>query len=98
MTQTLDQLSAAATEGEWSISGLEQSTQIWAETYVGETRDYDGNDADFIVALVNAYRTGHLVAVQADEQRCPNCAVKFHEIVDVDAHISALAAKGTGDE
>ena len=66
MTQTLEQLSAAATQGEWTISGLEQSTQIWAETYVGETRDYNGNDADFIVALVNAYRTGQLVAVADD--------------------------------
>lgn len=94
MTQTLEQLSAAATEGEWSYRPLEhddwgivrgEEIDLWEwksrpiiaqfrgrqdEKELSEHRlnktDPWGADAKFVVALVNLYRTGQIVAVSDD--------------------------------
>lgn len=70
---TLEQLSAAATQGEWTLE--EEYTDLGrkilaitnsaCENIVGE---YPASEADaaFICALANAYRTGQLVAVADD--------------------------------
>ena len=65
----LKALSDAATQGVWRTYSLDQSTQILSETYVGETRDYHGDDATFITALVNAYRAGTIGATAAAEAK-----------------------------
>lgn len=57
MTLDLDKLEALrakATPGEWRVIKIEQESQIWSGTYVGKTRDYQGDDAALIVAAVNA--------------------------------------------
>ena len=84
---TLEQLSAAATEGEWTVE-LDTRTELCRATgdELSYTAGYDISgtsqvvgcegilggpegeaNAAFIVALVNAYRTGQLVAVQPDD-------------------------------
>ena len=73
---TLDQLSAAATQGEWvadnhvimlspatTVACLENFNQ-WGDR---KPTGNEANDAVFICALVNAYRTGHLVKAQPDD-------------------------------
>ena len=62
---TLDQLSAAATGGEWE---LRHDDEIWGNEGHGDIQLVTAHsiDAAFIVALVNAYRTGQLVAVADD--------------------------------
>jgi len=64
----LKALSDAATQGVWRTYSLDQRTQILSETYVGETRDYHGDDAAMIVALVNAYRAGTIGDTAAAEK------------------------------
>lgn len=59
--EALEALSKKAPQGEWRTRRLDQSTQILAKIYVGETPDYNGDAANFVVALVNAYRTGQLI-------------------------------------
>jgi len=92
---TLEQLSAAATQGEWSVFEYDAGSHIYdaggfptpsiqceeadcaivhwdgfkQEYWVsanGNAKQIEANAA-FIVALVNAYRTGQLVAVQPDD-------------------------------
>ena len=77
---TLEQLSAAATQGEWNhlgycgqdgnIQGPRQE-QIASLSSAWGKSDQTGHqcfaNAKFIVALVNLYRTGQLVEVQADD-------------------------------
>ena len=94
MTQTLEQLSAAATGGEWTVFEYDAGSYIYdaggfptpsiqceeADCAIvhwdGFKQQYwvsaNGNakqisaNAEFIVTLVNAYRTGQLVAVSDD--------------------------------
>jgi len=75
MMQTLDQLSAAATEGEWvadnHVITLSPATTVACLVNYNQFGDEfpivnEEADAAFIVALVNAYRTGQLVAVADD--------------------------------
>lgn len=56
LLETLRALAPVVTPGEWIASDLDQSAQIWSSAcgYVGETRDYHGNDATAIVTLRNA--------------------------------------------
>jgi len=69
----------------------------WRDAPDGGEAEFKAN-GDFACALVNLYRTGQLVmaddAAVEREQRCPNCGVRFSEVVDVDAHLSAIAAMG----
>jgi len=73
MTQTLDQLSAAATQGEWiSIQSSINPDRhyITNEHYAIFASEIGGTkpaDLKFVTSLVNAYRTGQLVAVQPDD-------------------------------
>lgn len=47
----LERLLAAVTPGEWRPCELDQGVQIWCgRNYIGETRDYTGDDAALIVA------------------------------------------------
>lgn len=68
---TLDQLSAAATQGEWCVDPVRGWVFTKPKpliTYVianMESGDVDANAA-FICQLVNLYRTGQLVAVSDD--------------------------------
>lgn len=73
MTQTLEQLSAAATQGEWiSIqSSIDPERHYITNDHhaifaseIGGTRPAD---LKFVTSLVNLYRTGQLVAVQPDD-------------------------------
>ena len=51
----LERLLAAATPGEWRTYALAQGMQIWRRSnYIGETRDYTGDDAALIVAARNS--------------------------------------------
>ena len=62
---TLDQLSAAATQGEWE---LRHDDEIWGNEGHGDIQLVTAHsiDAAFICQLVNLYRTGQLVAVADD--------------------------------
>jgi len=55
VAEALERLDALATPGPWRTTRLDQGIQIWSSknSYVGETRDYGGDDADLIVALRN---------------------------------------------
>ena len=63
MTTTFDideieRLLAAATPGDWHTDELDQGAQIWCGSYyIGETRDYTGDDAALIVTLRNSAAT-----------------------------------------
>ena len=80
MTQTLEQLSAAATEGEWiSIQSsinpdrhyiTNENHAIFASE-IGGTKPAD---LKFVTSLVNLYRTGQLVAVADDGERPYLCS------------------------
>lgn len=51
----IERLLAAATPGEWRPCELDQGVQIWCgSNYIGETRDYTGDDAALIVAARNS--------------------------------------------
>lgn len=51
----LERLLAADTPGEWRPCELDQGVQIWCGSkYIGETRDYTGDDAALIVAARNS--------------------------------------------
>lgn len=72
MTQTLDQLSAAATQGEWisiqsSINPDRQYiTNEHHAIFASEIGGTKPADLKFVTSLVNLYRTGQLVAVADD--------------------------------
>lgn len=54
----IERLLAAATPGDWRTEELDQGVQIWCGSYyIGETRDYTGDDAALIVALRNSAPT-----------------------------------------
>lgn len=106
-TQTLEQLSAAATQGEWSVFEYDAGSYIYdaggfptpsiqceeadcaivhwdgfkQEYWVsanGNAKQIEANAA-FIVTLVNAYRTGQLVEVQADDATVERVARALYE-------------------
>ena len=55
LSQTLRELAGKATRGPWHGTALDQCVQIYSDSfdYLGETRDYHGDDAALIVALRN---------------------------------------------
>lgn len=54
LADKLEALAKAATPGPWETYSLDQGVQVRSGSdYLGETRDYTGNDAALIVELVN---------------------------------------------
>lgn len=126
MTQTLDKLSAAATQGEWSVFEYDAGSHIYdaggfptpsiqceeadcaivhwdgfkQEYWVsanGNAKQIEANAA-FIVALVNAYRTGQLVAVQPDDATVERVKDAIGTSLAYDIGMDVRAGSLTDDE
>ncbi len=99
MTQTLQQLSAAATRGEWREAG---GDAILAgrnnDLIVVGSLTASDYDPLFIVALVNAYRTGQLVEVQADDATVERVASAIGTSLAYDIEMDVRAGSLTDDE
>lgn len=104
---TLEQLSAAATQGEWvadnhvimlspatTVACLENFNQ-WGDS---KPTSNEANDAVFICALVNAYRTGQLVAVQPDDATVERVKDAIGTSLAYDIGMDVRAGSLTDDE
>lgn len=115
---TLEQLSAAATQGEWTVE-LDTRTELCRATgdELSYTAGYDISgtsqvvgcegilggpegeaNAAFIVALVNAYRTGQLVAVQPDDATVERVKNAIGTSLAYDIGMDVRAGSLTDDE
>lgn len=115
MTQALEKLSAAATQGECRVDPGANSHCFDGQLKIGDTcigfvegdmtidddRDYHiepSPDAAFIVALVNAYRTGQLVEVQADDATVERVKNAIGTSLAYDIGMDVRAGSLTDDE
>lgn len=72
----IERLLAAATPGEWRPCELDQGVQIWCgSNYIGETRDYTGDDAALIVAARNSLPA---MLTEIRELRAENARLRGH--------------------
>lgn len=123
---TLEQLSAAATQGEWSVFEYDAGSYIYdaggfptpsiqceeadcaivhwdgfkQEYWVsanGNAKQIEANAA-FIVALVNLYRTGQLVAVQPDDATVERVKDAIGTSLAYDIGMDVRAGSLTDDE
>ena len=69
LSQTLRELAGKATPGPWHGTVLDQGVQIYSDSfdYLGETRDYHGDDAALVVALRN-HTPAILAALELQER------------------------------
>lgn len=62
----------------------------WEEHDSDDARDYYRHTAQAILPFIEAAKAEGRREMREEEQRCPQCGVKFHLILDVDKHLSAL--------
>lgn len=101
LSEKLEQLSAAATQGEWVVSTCSFDNYAFTISAPASDGRYSHTIADvcqrgpakdsaaFIVALVAAYRTGQLVAVQADDATVDRVARAVHDAMVEDEESDA---------
>ena len=104
MTQTLEQLSAAATQGEWiSIQSSINPDRHYITNehhaiFVSEIGGTKPADLKFVTSLVNLYRTGQLVAVQPDDATVERVKDAIGTSLAYDIGMDVRAGSLTDDE
>jgi hypothetical protein len=100
-TQTLEQLSAAATQERLTDGGryFKGTGEDLTRCGHGDTGEYvNKHDGKFIEALWNAYRTGQLVAVQPDDATVERVKDAIGTSLAYDIGMDVRAGSLTNDE